>query len=316
MKVSAIVPTFNRARLLRRALASIADQTYRDVEVIIVDDGSVDDTAEVVSEISATFPFPICYCRQTNGGCASARNRGLRMATGELFAFLDSDDEWTPGALAQMVAALDGTAADFVYSPAIEVSESGAETLNLPVAAHEPERLADEHFERTNLRNGSALFRKSVIDAVGDLDESLQHNEDSDFIQRVAIRCKGAYVDLPSVRVLNHGERKSANRVAILQALLASAEKILKTNPEFARGLGERADRRLRQIRSQLLAALILAGRIPEARGVARELGSVDDLWARFALWSGSVRPFALACRLRAAWKRWSGRLASALRSL
>ena len=306
MKVSAIVPTFNRARLLPRALASIAAQTHPDVEVIVVDDGSTDDTAEVVHRIAATFPFPFHYFRKPNGGCASARNAGLRQATGECIAFLDSDDAWNPDALAQLAAALERTGADFVYSPSVEILEDGGETLNRPVAAGDPERLAVEHFTVSNLRNGSTLIRRSALHGVGEFDESLGHNEDSDFVQRLAIRCKATYVDASSVRVFHHGGRKSDNRVAVEKAVLASTLKILATHPDFARSLGERADRRLRQIRASLVAQLILADQIAEARAAAREgadLGSIT----RLALVLGSPRPLRLARRLRRCWQRLRG---------
>jgi len=307
VKVSAIVPTFDRAALLPRALTSIASQTHPDVEVIVVDDGSSDDTAAVVSRVAATFPFPLDYFRKPNGGCASARNAGLRHATGACIAFLDSDDQWLPDALAGLAAALADSGADFVYSPSLEVGEHGGETVNRPVAADQPERLAELHFEVTNLRNGSALFRRSVFDAVGDFDESLGHNEDSDFVQRVAIACKAAYLDTPTVRVFHHGGRKSANRVAVQKAVLASAEKILAAHPDFAKRLGQRAESRLRRIRSELLTLLILAGDLPEARALAEAHPAKRDVATRLALRWGSPRPLALARRLARARQRWLG---------
>ena len=306
MKVSAIVPTYNRAHLLPRALASIANQSHRDIEVIVVDDGSSDETDRVVHGISASFPFLIRYYRQPNGGCASARNLGLQVASGDAVAFLDADEEWTPDALERLVGALETTGAGFVYSPAIEVDEMGRETIERPVAAQHPERLARDHFECSNLRNGATLFRRSAIDAVGELDESLQHNEDSDFHQRAAIRCTAAYVDSPSVRVFDHGERKSANRAAILRALLTSSEKVLEQNPAFAKLLGPRSDQRVAEIRARLLDALILEGDFRSARRLAREMEERNDFGQRIALAVGSTRPYLFARRVRSAWRRWS----------
>lgn len=304
MKVSAIVPTYNRAALLPRALASIANQTHSDIEVLVVDDGSTDATAQVVAQIAATFPHPVHYFRKSNGGCASARNAGLRRATGDCVAFLDSDDQWLPDALAQLAAELQRSGADFVYSPAIEMRADGSETLNRPVAAGEPARLAALHFEVSNLRNGSALLHCRVIDAVGDFDETLGHNEDSDFMQRVAIQCKGAYVDRPSVRVFHHVGRKSANRLAVQRAVLTSAEKILRSQPAFAHSLGGRAERRLRRIRAELLAELIAAGEFDEARAFEAAHRVADDFATRLALRTGSPLPLAFARRIRGGWGR------------
>jgi len=306
VKVSAIVPSYNRAHLLPRALASIASQTWRDIEVIVVDDGSTDETDRVVHEIAAGFPFLIRYYRQPHSGCASARNHGLRVASGDAVAFLDSDDEWLPDALARLVNALETTTADFAYSPAIEVDEAGRERVNRPVAARHPERLACDHFEGPNLRNGSTLFRRRAIEAVGELDESLHHNEECDFHQRVAILCTAAYVDAPSVRVFDHGERKSTNRAAILNALLTSSEKVLEQNPAFAQRLGPRSGRRVQELRALLLDALILEGDFRAARRLAGEMDAPDDLGRRIALAVGSARPYTLSRRLRSAWRRWS----------
>jgi glycosyltransferase involved in cell wall biosynthesis len=300
MRVSAILPTYNRAPLVPRALASIAQQTHRDIEVVVVDDGSSDGTDRVVHDIAATFPFLIRYFRKDNGGCAAARNHGLRVASGDAIAFLDSDDEWTRDAIAAMVQRLEETGADFVYSPAIEVDAIGRETLNRPVAAGDPERLAADHFECTNLRNGSLMFRRRVLERVGELAEDLRHNEDSDFHQRLAIRCTGAYLDVPTVRVFEHAGRKSANRAAILRALLTSSERVLSQNPEFASSLGERSEQRIRQIRSLLLEALVLDSDFFEARRLARQIGAIEDPGLRTALTLGSARPFALARRIRA----------------
>jgi glycosyltransferase involved in cell wall biosynthesis len=306
VKVSAIVPTYNRAHLLPRALASIADQTHREIEVVVIDDGSNDETDRIVHGISASFPFLIRYYRQPNGGCASARNLGLKVASGDAVAFLDSDDEWLPDALERLVGALETTQAGFAYSPAIEVDEAGRETLKPPAAARHPERLAREHFECSNLRNGATMFRRSAIDAVGELDEGLHHNEVSDFHQRAAIRCTAAYVDVPSVRVFDHAERKSVNQAAILRALLTSSEKVLEQNPDFAKLLGQRSNQRVEEIRARLLDALILEGDFRAARRLAHEMKTRNDLGQQLALATGSTHPYRFARRVRSAWRRWS----------
>ena len=90
---SVILPTFNRGRLLHDALDSIFVQGVPDVQVIVVDDGSTDDTEAVV----AAYGRNVQYVRQKNSGAAGARNTGLNLATGRLISFLDSDDVWMPG---------------------------------------------------------------------------------------------------------------------------------------------------------------------------------------------------------------------------
>ena len=91
MTVSVIIPTYNRAAFLRRALQSVQNQTRQADEVIVVDDGSTDATAAVVADYS-----DVIYRFQENAGVAAARNRGAQIAAGEWLAFLDSDDQWQP----------------------------------------------------------------------------------------------------------------------------------------------------------------------------------------------------------------------------
>jgi glycosyltransferase involved in cell wall biosynthesis len=102
MDISVIVPTFNRCGSLRRALASVMDQTHVPAEIIVIDDGSTDATA---SMLRAEFPEAV-YCFQENNGVSAARNTGIRRATGQWLAFLDSDDEWLPEKLANQAAIL------------------------------------------------------------------------------------------------------------------------------------------------------------------------------------------------------------------
>jgi len=91
VRVSVIVPLFNKAPYIERALSSVAAQTYRDFELIVVDDGSTDEGPRIVE---AFTDLPIHLIRQENAGPGAARNRGLELAQGELVAFLDADDEW------------------------------------------------------------------------------------------------------------------------------------------------------------------------------------------------------------------------------
>ena len=90
--VSVIIPTYNRANWLPETVATILNQTQPPLEVLIVDDGSTDDTAAVC----AAFPETVRHIRQQNAGVSAARNRGMREAKGEWIAFADSDDPWEP----------------------------------------------------------------------------------------------------------------------------------------------------------------------------------------------------------------------------
>lgn len=281
MRVSAIVPTFNRAHLIPRAIESILGQTHPDIEIIVVDDGSTDATEEVVKKYQAG-PRPLTYVKQPNRGCASARNRGIEQATGELIGFLDSDDEWLSGAIRSLADALESSGADFVYSPAIEHVTDAVIFASPPAAAGRPEDFAVEHFMTTRARPGSSLYRKRVFERVR-FDETTRYNEDSDFLQRVALNFKAAYCDTPTSVFHHHGGNKSKNAVEIARALLRSSEAILREYPDFERTLGTRAAERRHQIRRELVQALLTRGEVAEARAEAAgdRFGVPLDLWLR-----------------------------------
>jgi glycosyltransferase involved in cell wall biosynthesis len=114
--VSVVIPSYNRAHLLADAFESVRCQTYTDWELIVVDDGSVDDTRAVVTKLSAGTPQRVHYEYQQNQGPAAARNRGVACARGRYIAFLDSDDAWLPHHLQNCVAALEASPdVDWVY---------------------------------------------------------------------------------------------------------------------------------------------------------------------------------------------------------
>ncbi|MBI3009552.1 MAG: glycosyltransferase family 2 protein, partial [Candidatus Omnitrophica bacterium] len=97
--VSVIIPTYNRASMLREALESVRHQTVKDLEILVIDDGSTDETTQVV----AGFGEPAIYFKQLNQGVAAARNLGIRKSRGVFVAFLDSDDLWYPQKLERQI---------------------------------------------------------------------------------------------------------------------------------------------------------------------------------------------------------------------
>ena len=110
--VSVIIPTYNRSKLIKRSATSVLNQTYRNIELIIVDDGSTDDTETVVNSINDSR---IIYIKQSNQGACVARNNGIVHAKGKFIAFHDSDDVWHKDKLEKQIECIQNTQADFVF---------------------------------------------------------------------------------------------------------------------------------------------------------------------------------------------------------
>ena len=169
--VSVIVPVYNGAKFLSEAVASIRRQNYHPLEIIIVDDGSTDETAELVTGLGKD----IRYAYQRNSGPAAARNKGLDMARGEIIAFLDVDDLWPPDKLRIQVARL-------VNDSSLDVVLGRIQFIKLPGA---PEfQIQGPNNTHVNVHLGSGAFRKSVFDKVGVFDETLRYSEDHDWFLR------------------------------------------------------------------------------------------------------------------------------------
>lgn len=163
-RISVIVPAYNAAETIGAALDSALGQTYAPYEIIVIDDGSTDDTARVL----ARYRDRLVYLKQANSGPAAARNRGLERARGDLIAFLDADDLFPRDALRAMGEMLE-------EQPEIEIVQGHVQD----VWANEGEWVRGE--PRLSFQLGSALFRRRAIERIGRFLESLRQGEDTDF---------------------------------------------------------------------------------------------------------------------------------------
>lgn len=161
---SVILPTFNRAEKLRRALESLAAQTFTDFEVIVCDDGSTDHSPEVVDSFKESFH--ITYLWEENwGGPARPRNKGLGVARGEWICFLDSDDWWYPEKLATIVDFTPN--ADVIHHDSDVFDEKGKKFLNMRGRQLKKPAFVDLMTGWNGLHTSTVCVRKSVLDEVG-----------------------------------------------------------------------------------------------------------------------------------------------------
>ncbi len=184
--VSAIIPAFNREALVVDALNSLAAQTYSQIQIIVVDDGSTDATAQVVKDWSSAHPDQsVELIRQSNGGASAARNAGLRKAQGEYVYFLDSDDVAEPFAIAFLHDAL---------SNAPDKPFALGRVCNADIQGNilQEDYSGITHMRRDDLlRNHwllfAALYRRSAVRASGPFNETLKMGEDTEFNWRVIV---------------------------------------------------------------------------------------------------------------------------------
>lgn len=188
--VSVIIPTYNRADLVREAIQSVLDQTYQNFEIIVVDDGSTDGTEQVL----APYKDRIIYIYQENQGGAAARNTGIKVAKGEYIAFLDSDDLWFPQKLEKQVEILDKNQdISVVYSNIIKIDENNK---IIGRGSKDNRFLSGYIFREVLLRKAACAFlqtllvRKICFEEIGYFDEKLKKAHDRDMILRLAQKYK------------------------------------------------------------------------------------------------------------------------------
>lgn len=185
--VSVVVPCFNRATLIPRAVRSVQQQNFESLEIVLVDDGSADDTVAVVEQLQLTEPRIRLIRHERNRGEAGARNTGVKNARGKYIAFLDSDDEWLPGKLARQLDVLSRTGGDLVGCVAglIQILPDGQETLVQDWSDRKPINEVNVLTGGCGLALGTTLVvPRAAYDVVGHYDESLPLLVDLDWLCR------------------------------------------------------------------------------------------------------------------------------------
>ncbi|GAB6164122.1 hypothetical protein JCM19992_01220 [Thermostilla marina] len=250
--VSVVVPVFNGSPFLRKALESVLEQTYRPIEIVVVDDGSQDDSAA----IAASYGPPVRVIRQPNYGVGAARNRAILHARGEIVAFLDQDDWWLPAKLEKQVACFRDPQVGLVHTGTLHYLQPAEKFVDPIDPSAQPELLIGECYDRllagNAICNSSVAVRRDLFARVGLTSPLVRGNtvQDYDLWLRFARVCRFAYVDEPLTVFRIHGEQGTFDRRAMLTEQLRLLERVLREEPK----------RRRRQMRDRMAYLYDLLG--------------------------------------------------------
>jgi len=193
--VSVIIPTYNRAWVLKEAIDSVLAQDFKDFELIVVDDGSTDSTPQILD----AYHQDLMVIRQPNLGVSAARNRGIAAAGGELIAFLDSDDLWLPRKLSSQVNFFNSNP-EAVINQTEEIWIRNGVRVNPKTRHHKPSGMIFEQSLALCLVSPSAvMMKRSLLDAVGLFDEDLPACEDYDLWLRISWRYPVYLIETPLI---------------------------------------------------------------------------------------------------------------------
>ncbi len=208
--VSVIIPNFNYAKYLRQSIESVLNQTYENIELIVVDDGSTDDSVEILRNYSGCLRL----IEQKNSGVSVARNTGLEFANGDYICFLDSDDSWEPHKIMMQISKFSSEEVGVVYS-AINICDDALNKEEISLARYKGE-VADLYLKYptraiVNLGCSSAMIEARLAKMIGGFDADLNTSADWDYFRRLTAKTRVDFVDTPLVNYRRHKQSMSSS---------------------------------------------------------------------------------------------------------
>lgn len=307
--VSVILPTFNRLRFLRPAIASVYAQTFTNWELIIADDGSDLETRQYLQSLENDPRVKVLWLSHT-GRPATVRNAALPQAVGEYIAFLDSDDLWAPRKLERQIQTLRSRVnCRWCYTAFLRVCECGkplAEETARHWVPHEGDIFEQVVTGCASIRTPSVLLTRQLLAEAGLFDETLLSAEDYDLWLRLALYSEVAIVDEPLVYVRYHDE----NHTREWQSAFAGRDCFLSRRQQLVDG-GRRALLREERMRNALLLAAAHAARGARDHMLRALWASAPYSWTYPRWWLTGLkivlRPHVPRRLLELHRKRWHG---------
>jgi glycosyltransferase involved in cell wall biosynthesis len=285
LAVSVVIPTYNYGRFIAGTLDSVLAQTFQDLEVVVVDDGSADDTVAVVKPYQRDSR--VRYFRTANQGPAAARNTGIRLAKAPLVAFLDADDLWLPTKLeCQVERFWSNPDLGLVYSRRLLIDEDGCRLVYNQPPLHRGWVLP-KLFRTNFVCFSSSVVRRCLFDEIGLFDEQLTQSEDYDLLLRLALSRPFDYVDEPLVlyrtghafQATRRTEERLTTVTRIMRRFLAQQASRALLDPAEVRqawaetwfhiGLARRDRSRLAALPAYIYALCLSPGFAPAWKGLA-----------------------------------------------
>lgn len=229
-KVSVIIPAYNAMSYLPETLESVFGQTFTDLEILIVNDGSLDDIVEWASQIGDSR---VKFISQANQGVSAARNTGIIKAQGEYIAFLDADDLWEPTKLEKQVHCLEANpTVGLAYTWTNFIDEFGQST-GVSIFSHAEGNVWQEIVVRDMVSTGSStMIRAECFDKVGLFDSDLCVGEDRDMWTRIAAYYPFAVIKEPLTLYRRHPQNTTKSNEKIIPELSRVIEKTFKDTPQ------------------------------------------------------------------------------------
>jgi glycosyltransferase involved in cell wall biosynthesis len=309
--VSVIIPTYNRADVISLTIDNVFSQTYKNIELILIDDGSTDNTQAILS----TYGSRIRVITQANAGPAAARNRGIEVSQGSIIAFQDSDDLWKPTKLERQVALMshfDDSVPCCLCNASYTVP-IGRRNTSFDNACINPSHeeglwinVAEVLATRFVLFNQTVAIRRSALEKVGGFDESLKYMEDYDLPLRLAVEGPWAFIHDPLVvyrlgTANSYGQRAARDIIVLTECEIAILERALLR----AKRIGDTSLHRLLLSRLGRVRRLLLSAKLSQSDSIAaRSIGStlkcLDGVWEkglRRSPWYPNAETVSLNCR-------------------
>ncbi|TAW14809.1 glycosyltransferase family 2 protein [Rhizobium ruizarguesonis] len=236
--ITIIIPTFNRSALIGEAIDSVLQQTFGDFELIVVDDGSTDNTRDIVTGFTDSR---LVFVQQENAGRSAARNRAIAMARGKYIAFLDSDDAYLRDKLERQVRFMEeNPRIGMIYTSAKCIDAEGNilknHTYVASVSGHIYRQIA--FFRPVTITLPTVMLRREVLDTIGGFDEKMERFEDTDLWRRISKRYEVGAITHPTCLLRTHNDNtlRTQSPVKIAEAIEYYVEKVFREDADVDSG--------------------------------------------------------------------------------